>query len=242
VLGNDYQAPISAFPEPSLRASPALCFHSIRSEGSMRRRAASHLLIRLCRGDSGFLAPDNQGYRDEEDHEAQHGDQDVHVLQAHARDPWSERKEDDHRKGVTSQHNSNQCIADDLIFGTSQLGYIWVSLTRSPPPQHLRLDSNPCSTKGRCRQRRRSRSQKGRNRRQVRAKTGSTIRCAVLANQNLGQRGEARNKVGSGSIHIRCSDRDQIPGSLPAQSMRLVTRATGASLAHRYHRCVLIAT
>lgn len=38
----------------------------------------------------------------------------MHVLQAHAVNPWSEREEDQHRKGVASEHNSHQRISDDL--------------------------------------------------------------------------------------------------------------------------------
>lgn len=80
----------------------------------MRWLPARHGPVRLGGGSPGFLAPDQQRHGDEQNRKAKYGNYDVQVEESHPADPRRKSEEDNHRKGIARENNTNQCVADDL--------------------------------------------------------------------------------------------------------------------------------
>lgn len=97
---------------PSLGTSlePLLSLHI-----ATRGLPASHLDIPLSRDDSRLLAPEKQRHGHQQKDKAQHGDEDMKILNPHSVDPRSEREEDDDGEGVAREDDADQRISDYLV-------------------------------------------------------------------------------------------------------------------------------
>lgn len=80
----------------------------------MAELTESHRIVTSRSGQPGFLTPLEQWYRKQQNDKADHRDQDMEILDAHACDPWSKWEEDDDGTNISDKDNPNYRIANDL--------------------------------------------------------------------------------------------------------------------------------